>query len=309
MFRLIFTQLKKLLYSPLFYCSVLGVALLCMFSSIHNNLDQTGKGDVILYCLTNYSRQKMLTDISFSSFNVFCEGGNGYWMHLFIPVLVTIAAVNIYCDEGKSRERRFAIFRTGRWKYYAGNILFFLIAGAIVAGLGYLLFGLFTNVCFPHRSAYLAEELQEYTQLKMSYDSFLGRMYAEHGMKFVYFLKLLSFCMYGMVSAVPALVLAAFVKNKYLITCIPFFIGDVLRQISRIIGLQRVGIDVTDEKSARQIEHLTELSQIISPDSIADVFALNGTMLFKIFIVNASVIVAGIILAFYIMGLGVDKGE
>lgn len=308
MLRLLRIQLKKLLHTPLFYCSLLGIAMLCSFSSVINNYATSEEGDVIAYCLALYTRKKMLSDISFSSFHIFSVGGKGAWMHLFIPVLVSIAAVNVYCDEEKSGEKRFSIFRTGRRNYYFGNILFFLISGALVAVLGYLIFGLFANTFFPHRSAYTDELLQEYTQIYFSNNIILGKAYAMFGMKMVYFLKLFSFGLYGMVSVIPALVLSAFVRNKYLITCIPFFIGDVLRQISNLIYLQGRSIDLSEDGSEK-VEKLTQLAQMVSPDTISEIFSLDKKMTCMIVMIDGSILILGIVLTFYIMRTGVDKGE
>ncbi len=304
MFRLLVTQFKKLFQSPLFYCSIFAVTILCSFSELTNEFNSNaleGEGDVIVSCLSQYTGEQIQSDISFCAYNVFSVGGSGKWMQLFIPVLAAIAAINIFSDEREYREKRLTIFRIGKKKYYIGNILFFLITGVLVAVLGYFLFAVYANICFPGFHNYSKDMVDEYIKLKLKSGTLIGNVYASHGLFAVYALQFVSFGMYGAMSALPAMLLAAFVRNKYIITCVPFFLFDVVRQIANVFLIKGASnLDYYD--------YYYKISIYLSPGSVIGLFT-QGEYMKAVAIIWMTLILAFSILTFVIMGLGVDKGE
>lgn len=237
MLRIFSMQMKKLLCSPLFYASVIAITVMCFCAPLHRN-EQTGNSDSVLSCMLQYTKEEMVNEgvmSDFSLYHVFLEGMNGWALMMFIPVIAAIAAVNVFCDERNSREKREILIRSGQKQYIAGSSLFFMVSGGLVCLSGYALYFLIAGFFFPHMASFPAGEVSMYFDSMLWPGSAAAGLYASCGLWAVYALKLFLFFVYGTLMVLPALVLAGFLRNKYLIVCIPFFLKYIQDSASSLL--------------------------------------------------------------------------
>ena len=293
MLRLLGIQLKKLFCSPLFYCAAVTLTVLLMLSPVRYNSD-SGNSESVIYCILNYSFDELSNKslfYCFSFYSVFNSATYSNTVSMFIPILAAIGAVNVFADERNSKIKRLIVVRTGHKKYIFSNIIFFMISGGLVCLLGYGLFGLIISFFFPHINDYPPELIQG----SLSYCS----LYKSMGINAVYTVKLLLYFIYGMTLTLPALVLVSFLKNKYLIVCIPFFLKYALNNISNALISKFI---LTENQFYEQA------SYIINPEAITTLVTDSANAVY-IIAVNLIFMLVSIILTAVIMLKEVDKGE
>ena len=124
--------------------------------------------------------------------------------------------------------------------------------------IGYLIFIGLVLLLFPHLSEYSSQ------QTEMFYEN-LRYVFPEisNGILLPAVKTLCSVFVYGAFWAMPAMLLTAVVRNKYIVMCVPFFLKYALGQLCQKLQAQAVSdIQHTDMK-------LLELTGVIHPDSLA----------------------------------------
>ncbi len=119
---------------------------------------------------------------------------------MFFPVLAIFPYINYNWTERNSGNVVFVVNRIGYKKYLRQCIVKAMLSSGIVVMLGYLLFALLAVVLFPGVQEEIGVSILIVTLLK----------------------KMLSMFAYGMVIATPTLFFSSFLKNRYVICCIPF---------------------------------------------------------------------------------------
>lgn len=255
----LFYCIKKLLRSPAFWASVVGMAAVCLFSEIYYN-SRTNTQETVIGMFAQYTREAFLEDTSLCSYAVF-SGGFGTWAAMFAPVLAALSPIAIAVDERKSGMWRFSLHRAGKARFCGGSCAFVLIAGGLAIMLGYALFGALAAVMFPPISAYSAESAEMFAAYTFREGSAMSAIFKAGGLPLCAAAQLCETFLFGAVSAAAAMLLSAFCENKYIVICTPFFLKYSLKQIVSVLLMTAVS------DSENYNEKLQKFANIIQPDA------------------------------------------
>lgn len=253
------TCFKKLFRSPAFWASVIGTAVICMFSELYNDI-HSGSTKTVIEMYMQYTRNALLSDTILCSYSVFLTGF-GNWPAMFVPVIVSISSISICIDERKSGMWRFTLHRIGRIRYSIGECLFILLSGGLALTLGYGIFGALAAIMFPPLSAYPAESAQIFIETTFRQNSAMAGIYQSGGLAFCALAQLAETFFYGAVCSAAAMLLSAFCENKYIIICTPFFLKYALNQFSIMLSCKAF------EDPMNFNEKLSEFANVINPDT------------------------------------------
>lgn len=192
-----------------FWSCVVLTFFLCFTSSVYVD-QQTGMDYSAVDALFKLNKEYMSRSTSFFWYNIFscCIGK---YLTMLMPIITAFPFIPNFCSERNSGLIRYTVSRTGKFRYCFSKFITALAGGGIAVLFGTLLFGVFCYIFFLKPEDYSAlvaagEILSE--EIRISAMSvkriFLGRF------------------LFGAVSVVPAFLLSAFIKNRYIITCIPF---------------------------------------------------------------------------------------
>lgn len=275
----LFYCLKKLLRSPAFWASVVGMAAVCLFSEIYFNA-RTSTSETVIGMYTKYAREAFLEDTSLCSYAVFSHGF-GTWAAMFAPVIAALSPIAIAADERKSGMWRFSLHRAGRARFCGGGCAFVLISGGLAITLGYALFGAMAAIMFPPISAYSPEEAEMYFEFAFWEGSAMSAFFKAGGLPLCVIAQLAEAFLFGAVSAAAAMLLSSFCENKYIVICTPFFLKYSLSQIVSVLLMTAV----SDPDSYN--EKLHKFANIIQPDGAKHFLSYSENVLW-IIIANAA---------------------
>lgn len=220
--------LKRLFRSPVLWAAAAGTVALSLFSPLYYN-SQDESSLSILEVYLGYQEKALLTSTQFCSYAVFRKGF-GAWLRMFVPVIISLAAVNLKADEQNSGSWRNFLFRAGKPAYHVGSCLFYLISGGLVLVLGYGIFGLAVLGMFPGLGRFPVEESALYLESLQGQGSALGGLFGIGGFPLVIAVFFLEIFLYGMEQSAAAMFLSLFTGNKYILVCTPFFLHYMLGQ-------------------------------------------------------------------------------
>lgn len=196
----------------------------------------------------------------------------GSWLAMFLPIISGLCFANVLCDDKSSKYTRCEVIRTGFYKLKAAKFLSAAVSGGIVTAIGFSAFSVFIDLYFPK-------------------DDFV---------KINPVIILSEMLIFGMMSAVPALITAAFTNNKYLIVCVPFLLKYGVSQFA-----YRLSDDAYEDLWDPDLA-LAKLGMLIDPNSVSCVFTYPYTL--EIILINAVLLLGGCAVYLFRKG-GVDKGE
>lgn len=256
-YRNIKTNFYKILTGYGFYICVAFTAILCFCTNIYEDFMNGNKYSAISALLT-FDREFMLRDTSFCSFEVM-KKGTGSWLSMFIPIISAFAFVPLVCDEYEAKSVRFEVIRSSKLCYHVSKFITACLCGGFAVMLGFGLFVVIEYTVFPSISEYD-------TLLINSYEEGLVYQYPElatSGYSVIIVQKLLCMFCYGVVCVAPVIMLTSFIRNKYLVMCIPFFLKYTLNQTCAKLQSQAFSDwENTDTQ-------LLEIVSIINPDALA----------------------------------------
>lgn len=206
-------DIQKTLLNYSFVICILITAALCFTATVYTDMD-TGRSYMVIDAIREMDTADYLENQSYGFVNVFGCAMGGY-LAMFLPILAAFPFIPNFCSERNSGLIRQTIFRTGKYRYYFSKFLSAIIGGGLAVMLGYLVYGVITACIFPMPSEYPpdpflvesgAQTMSNLDVLKSCIDSLLGSF------------------IYGAVSTVPAFFFASFIRNRYVITCLPFML-------------------------------------------------------------------------------------
>ena len=296
MLHLIQVNLKKVLTSGGFYaCAVLTV-ILCFTAEI--GMDPVKhEGLSVLQISRMKSREEMLSQVQYQYYNIL-RNGMGVWISIFIPIIAAFPFIPLVCDARESRSVRMTCIRLNKRTYDIGSFLSAMLSGGLAVLTGFLMFAGITAFLFPQASEY-SPELR--ALMEENYPAVFP-LFEKLGYPYLYALRFLEVFLYGAASAVPAFLLTAVMKNKYLILSIPFFIIYMLREIQAKLS----------EQVWRNWEnpdlHLKRILTITGTNALDQLFTLQEdkllTALYSLF-----VLAAGCMIYLAVMDRRLDYGE
>lgn len=289
----LFYCLKKLLKSPAFWASVVGTAVICLFSEIYffpsENVSETVIGMYI-----KFTREAFLEDTSLCPYAVFLNGF-GTWAAMFAPVIAALASIGICVDERKSGMWRFSLHRAGRSRFCGGGCAFVLLAGGLTLALGYGLFGIMTAIMFPPLSAYPPEIVADFAGYTFRHGSAMEAIFKLGGLPLCAAAQLGETFLFGTVSSAAAMLISSFCENKYIVICTPFFLKYSLAQISTLLYFK------ASEDPMNFNERLQKFANTIQPNGINHFLSYSENVL-GIIILNAAFLMITAVLFCVIRG-------
>lgn len=240
-------DLNKTILNLGFFLSVLLTIALQFTNQIYVDIE-SGKTYCVLEVLMKLSRSQIESDVNLSSLMVLQAGVAGYFV-MFIPIIAAFPFIPNFCAERNSGLMRFTIQRTGKLRYYCVKFLSAVLGGGLSVLLGYILFAVLMLILFPDIRTYnlSKEELSALT------DFYIAKRL---------FLIGLGIFLYGAVSAIPAFLTSSFVKNRYIITCVPFMITYLYStSLTRLIyeGMEKGKQTLIDLGNTLKPEQITTL--------------------------------------------------
>lgn len=241
-------ELKKTIFNVGFILCIL-ITVILFFTTILYVESSTGKIYSVIEGIIQLDKKIFLSDPSFAAINVFSNAISGYFL-MFIPIIAAFPFIPNYCSERNSGLIRFTIYRVGKMKYYISKFLSALLGGGFAVFLGYAIFGLIIYFIFPSHSSYISLIGERKTNIHL-----------------MVLKSLLGVFLYGSVSAVPAFLMTSFVRNRYIITCVPFMIIYLYNT-----SLTKISYDAMLEKK----NTITDFVHTLRPETISSLAYYNN---------------------------------
>ena len=294
MHRIIKTDFYKIVTGYGMYLCVLFTIILCFGTSIHIDMMNNDQYSVIR-SLISFDREFMLSSYDFISINVALKGA-GSWLSMFIPIISAFAYIPLVCDESESKSIRNAVFRSSKLKFYLSRFITAVLSGGFAVMIGYMVFCGMVFILFPGIGEFPAETREFYIQ-------YLSDVYpstADFGIGSALVIKFAEIFVYGAIAAIPAILLTAVSKNKYVVLCIPFFIKYALTQTSvKLIAQAYSNGEGVGGK-------LTDISNVINLDYVLQIYEMKGYKLIAVYIIVA---ISTLALYLFIQLRRFDSGE
>ena len=221
-------SLRMVLTDPGFAVSVLFTLILCSSAVVYYGTDYNEY--TAFTSLLYFSREEMLTDISFSSAEVLRKCGTG-WLNLFLPIASAFAWARVFSVKRDSGFIRFEVVRKKRLSYNISEYLCGFLSAGLVCLLAFWLYAAAVYLLYPDIRLYDAAEFNALTERNaVIYGT-------EVPMQFSGVLLSLSARMfaYGCFVSAPVLALAGIARSPYTMLCLPFFLIYAFNQMQDLI--------------------------------------------------------------------------
>lgn len=210
-------ELTKIYTNVVVYIAIIATAIIFMSGTLYRSLED-GKE----YNLFNIAGQNLKDGSEGEIVPDFSQGvieGPASYMNLFSVIIVSIPFTMLVSAERKNSNTRFEIMRVGKIRYALGKFAAVIISGGSVMLLGY---GIYCIACY----FILSHNAGEIYPFRYTINNRVSiYIFEKTGIAGMYILKMLFMFCYGMASTIMAYLLSAFMKNRYLILCLPFVIN------------------------------------------------------------------------------------
>lgn len=230
-------ELKTVIFNWIFVFCVMAAFLLYFSYGIYNDTG-TGKIYSVFECLQKLPKDFLKSDIMFSSYRVVTNSTGGHSQY-FAPIITAFPFIARFCEERTSGNTRMVISRTERRNYYIIKFLTAVISGGFIILSAWALFVLTVYMLFPPLSYYGQYQHDEYIVIIRT---MAGSFF------------------FGSVSVLPVVFFSSFLKNRYMVTCIPFTLMYLYHMCLDGIALGMASI--------KELPHNCKLEQILDPVTI-----------------------------------------
>ena len=168
-----------------------------------------------------------------------------------MPIIAALPFVTAFCNERNTGSIRLNIVRTGKLRYYIGKFVSAVISAGLAVTLGCAVFVAIVYPIFP-----TVDDCKELSRSFFIEDNFSMATELWHFFSGAF--------IYGAVSVLPAFFMSSFVKNHYIITCVPFMLAYIQKVALNIISQAHMtdtptkGLSVFDKCSAFYPENITQ---------------------------------------------------
>ncbi len=288
-------DLKKTVGNYCFLICVLLTAGLC-FTAIAYSNEEKGISVTVLDAILYKSRAEMLSDSSYSLAHIFSTASTGY-LPMFLPMIAAFPFIPNFCSERNSGLIRMTIFRTGKYRYYFSKFLSAMIGGGMAVALGCGLYCGVSSFFFP---------LPESYPVNMELVNMGLATIPTNSICITIALKTLlgGFCA-GAVSTLLAFFFAAFVRNRYLIVCLPFMITYMYSSL-----LDKIVYGYYDDFSEAGFEKAQFLMAFYPSEVLSGWnYTHKSNYIAAMIIFNVALVVAALTAFIVIMNKRTDLGE
>lgn len=246
-FLTIYADLKKTIFSFGFIACAIVTTALCLTSNGYS--DRSANINYSVFEAILYIDWQTLAESGVSNIGLIKSGLSGYCT-MFMPIIAALPFVTAFCNERNTGSIRLNIARTGKLRYYIGKFVSAVISAGLAVTLGCAVFAAVVYPIFPtvedcaelSRSFFIEENFSIWAEL---WHFFSGAF------------------IYGTVSVLPAFFMSSFVKNHYIITCVPFMLAYIqkvaLNKISQahMTDSPTEGLSIFEKCSAFYPENIT----------------------------------------------------
>lgn len=227
--RYIGVNLRRTLGSSAFWYCVLASFALC-FTAVIAKDDKTNDDLMVLQVL--FRPEIIERSVELNALSVFRSAG-GTWFSMFVPILAAFPFVPTIINNRITQSARFTISRIGKRRYQLGNIISTFLSGGAAVVLGYVLFGIAVWLLFPSIGDYSEQAAASYLEMQTwGRPAWYGDAMMQQRFVLPIVMHLGEMFLYSGCSSLLALVFAAFVKNPYVVLCMPFFLTYGWTQIN-----------------------------------------------------------------------------
>lgn len=258
---------QKIVTSWGFWFCVIMTALLFIFADAYTD-EITKEHFSVIRALTDMKFEERIQHAELCNLTLMYNS-RGHWFTLFVPIIAAFCYVPMITAERDERAVRYEISRTSRIGYFAAEFFTGIILGGIAVTIGCLIFGVFVMNAFPPVS-----EMTEDVEMLLNFEKEQSVL----RMAFQVFL-------YGVYWSIPAMLCTSFLRNKYLIMCIPFFVKYVWTQIYKKI------VDNAMNPNKFDIEKI-RLAERIDPEGILRIYDGSRLNVILLFGISAAVLFA-----------------
>lgn len=230
--RVFYQGCKKMFSSTAFFVAVIAATILFVSTNIYVSPD-TGKAYNLLSILFSAEKETIICELGMSAADIFLRENSGYII-MFAPIVAAIPYISVSTKGNANTNLRFELYRSGKTAYVMGNLFSAMMVGGILIAFTYCIYGVM--LCFV-----------------------IG---VEHGVSQEVVLKIITMFFYGAAASLPAYFLHIFLRNKYIVLCIPFMLNYLfILMFSRLLPLV-----------AKKSEVLAGALEVLLPSNIQNVW-------------------------------------
>ena len=240
--------MKKTIFSIGFAATVVVTALLCFTAGAFRDRDLSKSYSVFEAIL--YVDYETLAKNGIANIRIVTSGLQSYCT-MFMPIIAALPFVTAFCNERNTGSIRLNIVRTGKLRYYIGKFVSAVISAGLAVTLGCAVFAAIVYPIFP-----TVNDCKELSRSFFIEDNFSMATELWHFFSGTF--------IYGAVSVLPAFFMSSFVKNHYIITCVPFMLAYIqkvaLNKISQahMTDTPTEGLSIFEKCSAFYPENITQ---------------------------------------------------
>ncbi len=289
-------NLRKVFTSPGFYLCVLFTLVLCFTAEAYTDYAKNKVYSVFGLWLS-FSKEEMLTHTEMSAYQILHKATGG-WLATFIPIVAAFPLLPLLCDESASKNLRYSVYRETKASFLAGRFLTTMVSGGLAVLCGFALFVGAVYLMFPNIGAYAPE-------VRVSAEWWIAGTYPlfpKLGYPYLVALDFVEIFLYGAFYTVPALLVSAFIKNKYFVLCIPFF-------LKYLVNYVYAGTEIKAYESFEAIdERVFTILKITDPDALEGLFSYGETLWCNL-LLTAVLLLLAFLMYRITMNRRVDFGE
>ena len=244
----VYVDLNKTIFSLGFFACAIITAILCLTTQGYS--DHETNINYSVYEAILYLDWQTLSENGIANITIISSGLSGYCT-MFMPIIAALPFVTAFCNERNTGSIRLNIARTGKLRYYIGKFVSAIISAGLAVTLGCAVFAVIVYPIFP-----TIEDCKELSHSFFIEDNFSMATELWHFFSGAF--------IYGAVSVLPAFFMSSFVKNHYIITCVPFMLAYIqkvaLNKISQahMTDAPTEGLSIFEKCSAFYPENITQ---------------------------------------------------
>ena len=236
--RVFYLHLREICTSKGFYICITSAVILLLSAEIYNDSITNNRYSVI-QTVMKFDLNDMLNYFEMCDLMVMQKAKNG-WFSLFTPIITAFCFVPPICGEHDANARRFRIFRSSKLKFNLVRFFSSVICSGFAVMLGYVIFCGLIYFMFPHTAEFNGIQFENFNFAK----------------------SLLGMFLFGTFWSMPAMLLTSFLRNRYVIMCVPLlFKYGISQSVQKISQNTLAGIDDIDY-------NLLKIANIINPDRL-----------------------------------------